>query len=42
MIKRSSGASEAEEDGQLPLGMAQDVKYPDCELKLQPGDIVIF
>jgi len=24
------------------LGMAPDVKYPDYELKLQPGDIVIF
>ncbi len=42
LTKRSDGASEAEEDGQLPLGMAPDVRYPDYELKLQPGDIVIF
>jgi serine phosphatase RsbU (regulator of sigma subunit)/streptogramin lyase len=42
LVKRSNGASEAEEDGQLPLGMAPDVKYPDCELRLQTGDIVIF
>ena len=42
LIKRSSGASEADEDGQLPLGMAPDVRYPDCELKLQAGDMVIF
>jgi sigma-B regulation protein RsbU (phosphoserine phosphatase) len=42
LIKRSDGALEAEEDGQLPLGMAPNVKYPDCELSLQSGDIVIF
>jgi serine phosphatase RsbU (regulator of sigma subunit) len=42
LIKGSDGASEADEDGQLPLGMAPDVKYPDCELKLRAGDIVIF
>jgi sigma-B regulation protein RsbU (phosphoserine phosphatase) len=42
LIKRSDGASEAEEDGQLPLGMTPDVTYPDYELKLQPGDMVIF
>jgi len=42
LIKRSNGASEAEEDGQLPLGMLPDVKYPDCELKLRAGDMVIF
>jgi serine phosphatase RsbU (regulator of sigma subunit) len=42
LIKRSDGASEVDEDGQLPLGMAPDVKYPDHELKLQPGNIIIF
>jgi sugar lactone lactonase YvrE len=42
LIRRSDGVSEAEEDGQLPLGMASDVKYPDCELRLQTGDVVIF
>ena len=42
LIKRSTGASEAEEDGQLPLGMMPDVKYADSELELQSGDIVIF
>jgi sigma-B regulation protein RsbU (phosphoserine phosphatase) len=42
LIKLSSGASEAEEDGQLPLSMAPGTKYPDCELRLQIGDIVIF
>jgi serine phosphatase RsbU (regulator of sigma subunit) len=42
LVKRSDGASEAEEDGQLPLGMAPDVEYPDNGLKLQAGDTVIF
>jgi serine phosphatase RsbU (regulator of sigma subunit)/ligand-binding sensor domain-containing protein len=42
LVKRSGGVSEAAEHGELPLGMAPDVKYPDHELKLQPGDVVIF
>jgi sigma-B regulation protein RsbU (phosphoserine phosphatase) len=42
LVKRSEGVSEAAEHGELPLGMAPDVKYPDHELKLQPGDTVIF
>jgi sigma-B regulation protein RsbU (phosphoserine phosphatase) len=42
LIKRSDGASEAAEDGQLPLGMAPDVRYQDYQLKLQSGDVVIF
>ena len=42
LIKRSNGVSEATGDGELPLGMMPNVKYPDCELGLQTGDIVIF
>jgi len=42
MIKRSDGVSEAEAGGGLPLGMAPDVRYPDYELKLQTGDIVVL
>jgi len=42
LVKRRDGASEAEEDGELPLGMAPDVEYPDYELKLQAGDLAIF
>lgn len=42
LIKRSDGASEADEDSELPLGMMPDVKYSDYELKLQSGDTVIF
>ncbi len=42
MIKRSDRASEADGGGELPLGMAPDVTYPDHEFKLQTGDIVIF
>jgi serine phosphatase RsbU (regulator of sigma subunit) len=42
MIKRSDGVSEADGGGELPLGMAPDVTYPDYELKLQTDDIVIF
>jgi sigma-B regulation protein RsbU (phosphoserine phosphatase) len=42
LIKRSDGVSEAGEDGELPLSIAPDVKYPDHELKLQTGDVVIF
>jgi sigma-B regulation protein RsbU (phosphoserine phosphatase) len=42
LIKRGSAASEVIEDGQLPLGMVPDVEYPDYQLKLQSGDIVIF
>jgi len=42
LVKRNVAVSEAEVDGELPLGMAPDVKYPDYELKLQSGDLVIF
>jgi serine phosphatase RsbU (regulator of sigma subunit)/streptogramin lyase len=42
MVKRGGGVSEAEGDGQLPLGMAPDVGYLDYELELQSGDTVIF
>jgi len=42
LIRRSDGASEAEEDGELPLGMAPDVEYPDYELRLRAGDLAIF
>jgi sigma-B regulation protein RsbU (phosphoserine phosphatase) len=42
LIKRSERVSEAAEHGELPLGMAPDVEYPDYELKLQTGDVVIF
>jgi ligand-binding sensor domain-containing protein len=42
LIKRSDGVSEADGDGELPLGMLPDVKYPDYELKLQLGDMAIF
>jgi serine phosphatase RsbU (regulator of sigma subunit)/ligand-binding sensor domain-containing protein len=42
MIKQNNGVSEADEDGQLPLGMAPDVTYPDYELRLQVGDTVVF
>ncbi len=42
IIKRGNRTSEVDEDGELPLGMMPDVNYPDYELKLQPGDTVVF
>jgi sigma-B regulation protein RsbU (phosphoserine phosphatase) len=42
LIKRSDGVSETEAGGGLPLGMAPDVRYPDHQLKLQTGDIVVL
>jgi serine phosphatase RsbU (regulator of sigma subunit) len=42
LIKRSSGASEADGAGEFPLGMAPDIEYTDYELEFQPGDIIIF
>jgi sigma-B regulation protein RsbU (phosphoserine phosphatase) len=42
IVKRDNSASEAEEDGQLPLGMVPDVVYPDYQLRPRLRDIVIF
>ena len=42
LIRRSNSVSEAEGDGELPLGMMPTVEYTDYKLKLQTGDIVIF
>jgi len=42
LIKRGSFASEVSEDGQLPLGMVPDVVYPDYQMELQIGDVIIF
>lgn len=42
IVIQSDGASEADGDSELPLGMMPDVKYSEYGLKLQTGDIVIF
>ena len=42
LIKGKDGAHEAEENGELPLGMMPDVTYPDHELRLGQGEMVIF
>jgi serine phosphatase RsbU (regulator of sigma subunit)/streptogramin lyase len=42
LIKRDGAVSEFEGEGGLPLGMMPGVTYPDWELKLQAGDIVLL
>ncbi|MFC1717659.1 PP2C family protein-serine/threonine phosphatase, partial [Candidatus Poribacteria bacterium] len=42
LIKRGNDNSEFHGEGELPLGMMPDVAYPDCELELQSGDIVVL
>ncbi len=42
LIKRGNSVSEAEGDGELPLGIMPDVRYTDYEVELQAGDMAIF
>ena len=42
LVKKDDRASEAEGEGELPLGMTPDVVYSDWELKLESGDVAIF
>jgi ligand-binding sensor domain-containing protein/serine phosphatase RsbU (regulator of sigma subunit) len=42
LIKRGDSVSEVQGEGELPLGIMPDVAYPDHELGLQTGDIVVL
>ena len=42
LVKRDGEVFEFKSDSQFPLGMVPDVEYPDWELELRPGDIVVF
>jgi serine phosphatase RsbU (regulator of sigma subunit)/streptogramin lyase len=42
LIKRDSQLFDIKGSSELPLGMMQNVAYPDWELELQAGDIAIF
>ena len=42
IIRRQEQVIELKADGELPLGMMPNIEYPDWELDLRSGDIVIF
>jgi len=42
IVKQAELVFEFEREGQLPLGMVQNIAYNDWRLELQSGDIVIF
>jgi len=42
LVKRGGNASEFQGEGGLPLSIMPDLTYPDCELELQTGDVVVL
>jgi ligand-binding sensor domain-containing protein/serine phosphatase RsbU (regulator of sigma subunit) len=42
IVKRGEQVFESKSDSELPLGMMPNTSYPDWELDLQSGDIVVF
>jgi sigma-B regulation protein RsbU (phosphoserine phosphatase) len=41
-VKRGEQVFEFRSDSELPLGMMPNVSYPDWELELQSGDVILF
>jgi serine phosphatase RsbU (regulator of sigma subunit) len=41
-VKRGKQVFEFKSDSELPLGMMPNVSYPDWELELQSGDVILF